>query len=388
MANPGGAAAGTGSGALEALPDLPHVPHLFAQRIDALPAPVMEQVLVSLDRLDRAQSASASTAGRSGQWWSWLPFPSDARDGAGSGGGQQHPPSSSQVKELLRQRRSAELAADADSADMSDEPYDSIPRQVQLQWRAYTRMHPEHAATRSKLATLLTPLDGGNGGGGSGGGGGRGGGQATLQAVPRAGSAGALFGVLPSASQLQRSLQRLIEAAPPSAGTGAAGNAGNALSADAATAAAAALRAGGAAAEPLAAPARPAGAAGPGGAAQAAFRRDPEFRALSASLDRYQLMHWERLRPLAGASGAALVTGRRARMPAEWRRGMRPAVEPAAAARERRGGAGGGGGEGGGGVRGLPVAVLRGMGAALGWLVGCEGPPRPAQTILVPPEWL
>lgn len=110
---------------------LPVVPHLRMQRVDALPDAVQERVLERLLELEEEQQASSKP--------SWLPW----------GGGrkqQQLPPATGSDssafparRQLLQQRRRQELPSDAETPDLSSEPYDSIPRQLELQWRTYAR---------------------------------------------------------------------------------------------------------------------------------------------------------------------------------------------------------------------------------------------------------
>lgn len=112
----------------------PTVPHLFVQRLDALPEPTMEQLLLAMDRLgSKPQPQQQQQRG----WLSAL-FGGGGSSGAAAGGGDtfggasQQPGGASrpEVRRLLQQWRQQELAADADTADYSSEPYDSIPRQV------------------------------------------------------------------------------------------------------------------------------------------------------------------------------------------------------------------------------------------------------------------
>ncbi len=110
---------------------LPSVPHLRMQRVDALPDAVQERVLERLLELEEEQQASSKP--------SWLPW----------GGGrkqQQLPPATGSDgnafaarRQLLQQRRRQELPSDAETPDLSSEPYDSISRQLELQWRTYAR---------------------------------------------------------------------------------------------------------------------------------------------------------------------------------------------------------------------------------------------------------
>lgn len=97
--------------------DLPCVPHLFVQRIDALPDDVLDGVLTAL-----AQQAKEPSAP------SWLQKLGWFSDHALSRADEQQ--SKAELRDLLRKHRRDELPADADTADLSSEPYDSIPRQV------------------------------------------------------------------------------------------------------------------------------------------------------------------------------------------------------------------------------------------------------------------
>ncbi|GLC37519.1 hypothetical protein PLESTB_001756200 [Pleodorina starrii] len=280
-------------------PDVPYVPHMFVQRIDALPEEVLESVLATL---------APQTEDRPGFWQS-LGWGKNANSGAVN---QQL--SKAELRSLLQRHRREELAADADTADYSSEPYDSIPRQVQLQWRVYARLYPEEVAESEKLASMLQqsgqgaapPGTGqgrwpGNGGGGSGG-------------------LSTLFGFLPSVTALQQTVRGLVPAAQtPAAAALPRDAAGPAPAAPALAAPAAGTRLG-------------AGAPATARTTELRRRPDPLVQKLSRSLEQWYELHREQTRPLRRGRRARLLVVRGVDLPAEWRDSMRLAAAPAAGA--------------------------------------------------------
>ncbi|GFR50157.1 hypothetical protein Agub_g12320, partial [Astrephomene gubernaculifera] len=411
--------------------ELPDVPHLFAQRIDALPEPVMNDVLSAMDESP-------------GQSHGWNPFLGPGRSHNGVGTKAARNRTDSELRKLLQRRRRDELPADADTADYSSEPYDSIPRQVQLQWRVFAKLYPE--AARDRIATLFMTAPGCSSMESS-----SSRGLSTYQqqllnphqqhrqqhqhqplapvspavesvwqrmglarAISRASndgedqgsSSGALFGVLPSASALQKTLQQLVDS--PSAGGEVTlpahssqrqseqqhgvtdGHPGRPQqdTAGAADVGRASLQPTQQANDRMQAPGAM-GAAATGNSSSTVsvtstagavgyMEDDPIVRNLSQSLDGWYDVHWERFRPLRRARRGRLLAVRGVPLPLAWRSGLRLATPAsssvsvlamAAAAAPPPGltaGAGSNNGGGGGGHGAMAGRMLRWCCSAVG----------------------
>ncbi|KAG2436461.1 hypothetical protein HXX76_006764 [Chlamydomonas incerta] len=301
----------------------------------------MEQLLLAMDRL-----GSRPLQQQQQQQQGWLASLFGGRGGSSGGGGggagggdllssgalQQGGASGSQVRRLLQQWRQQELAADADTADFSSEPYDSIPRQVELQWRTYAKLYPEDAAACARAAALLQRS-----------------GPGAAAAAAAAAGRGSAGGWLPSAVELQRTLQTITAASPAGSASGGGGAASAASAASPAAAASSPAR------EWVARHARQQPAV-PFGRDLA----DPHFLRLLVSLESWYGAHAERLAPLRRGRRARLLALRGVPLPPAWQLG------PGRGGKGRGAGEGGGrGGAGGGG--GWPGAGL------LRWCAGAVG---------------
>ncbi|KAG2454651.1 hypothetical protein HYH02_000491 [Chlamydomonas schloesseri] len=333
----------------------PTVPHLFVQRLDALPEPTMEQLLLAMDRL-ASKTAQAQQPQQQRGWLASL-FGGGGGDGgsggaasggdpAGGGGGS----SRSEVRRLLRQWRQQELAADADTADFSSDPYDTIPRQVELQWRTYAKLYPEDAAARARAAALLPQPGPSSAAAGSSGG----------------GASAAIGGWLPSAAQLQHTLSAITAAPAAAAARPVPGGGGGPAAAGAAAGSISSSAAAAAAAVAPPSPAREWVARHARQQPVVPFSRDltdPDFLRLLVSLEAWYGQHLEALAPLRRGRRGRLLAVRGVPLPADWR------LQRAAGGRAggRAGGGGGGGAGGGGGCGGWPGAGL------LRWCAGAVG---------------
>ncbi|GLI67854.1 hypothetical protein VaNZ11_012145 [Volvox africanus] len=292
--------------------DVPCVPHMFVQRVDALPEEILEGVLGALEpRLEER---------RAPHWFQNFGLGTDAKP---PGGHESR--SKADLRNLLQRHRRKELAADADSADFSSEPYDSIPRQMQLQWRVYARLYPDEVAESEKLACMIKslrpdswPTDD------------------KQQSSGADGGASTLFGALPSVTSLQRTLRNLMHRAQGPAE--AVSTAASATDADVSVMVATA---------PRRAPAVAASvgfASSSSSSCRPAFgssltntcacrelwqRHDPILHKLNQSLDYWYELHREQCRPLPQGRKARLLVVRGVDLPAEWKGSIRPGASAA-----------------------------------------------------------
>ncbi|KAG2483667.1 hypothetical protein HYH03_017470 [Edaphochlamys debaryana] len=353
---------------------LPDVPHLFAQRLDALPEPIIEAYLESVTALEPKQQGAS--------WLpSWLGGGGGApKEGRGGGGALRRPLSRGELQAELQRRRREGLPEDADSVDLSSEPYDTIPRQVQLQYRTYARLYPDEAAARARLTSMLAAGPGGPTAGPAGARAGPAASSAAVEGTAR------ILGGLPSAGELQQSLLGLtLKAAAPGAEAGASAGARVA----------------------------PAGygqlAVGASGRRWALAARpdwaDPVFRQLSRSLDRWYGMNDEAARPLRSGWRAQLQALYGAEMPPGWVERMRPAAAGGAgrgalrwvsgrprvwvlAAEEEELEVGAGAEAGAGKVQLRPAEAVGGRGLVAAQAAAKQRAFVLRSTQLVPPEWL